>query len=165
MFSDWSTHNLGTPQFGPGLTDADIMDRGREGVSGNPDDAYAFRTPSLRNVEVNVAYMHNGVYTRIEDVIRHQADPEAALLGFSGQDILPTVVPSPYNAVQGQALASLNYADILLTLDPKVSTPRSLTDAQIREITDFLMTLTDPAIQRTNRHIPASVPSGRMGAL
>ena len=30
---------------------------------------YAFKTPSIRNIEKTAPYMHNGVYTRLEDVV------------------------------------------------------------------------------------------------
>jgi cytochrome c peroxidase len=53
---------------------------------------------------------------------------------------------------------------VLDRLDPRVSTPRSLTDDEFRELVDFVRNgLLDPRARPENlrRLIPARVPSGR----
>jgi cytochrome c peroxidase len=44
-------------------------DLGVFGMSGAPPHRHGFKTPSLRNVEVTPPYMHNGVFTTLEEVV------------------------------------------------------------------------------------------------
>ncbi|MGH7719938.1 MAG: cytochrome c peroxidase, partial [Gemmatimonadaceae bacterium] len=44
-------------------------DEGRYRVLGNPLHRHAFKTPSVRNVELTAPYMHNGVYRTLEEVV------------------------------------------------------------------------------------------------
>lgn len=45
-------------------------DRGLAEVTGDPADAYRFRTPPLRNVAVTAPYMHDGSLATLEAVVR-----------------------------------------------------------------------------------------------
>lgn len=65
---------------GPLFTDYDFKNNGldqrssdpaRAGVTGRPEDAGKFKTPSLRNVAVTAPYMHDGRFATLEDVIAH----------------------------------------------------------------------------------------------
>ncbi len=47
---------------------------GRINESDRFDDAYKFRTPSLRNVQHTAPYGHNGAYNTLEGIISHHAD-------------------------------------------------------------------------------------------
>ncbi|KXK04246.1 MAG: cytochrome-c peroxidase [Acidobacteria bacterium OLB17] len=61
LLSDQTFHNIGVrPQ---------MEDPGRFAVTGQEIDRSAFKTPSLRNVELRFPYMHNGRLRSIEDVI------------------------------------------------------------------------------------------------
>ena len=60
MFSDFETHVLAVPDNRK-LAESD------SGVS----KTYAFRTPSLRNLSVTAPYMHNGVFTSLQEVVNH----------------------------------------------------------------------------------------------
>ena len=62
--SDDRFHNLGIHFFG-----RELQDLGRFEVTGNPADSGAFRTPSLRNVERNGPYMHNGIFPTLEGIV------------------------------------------------------------------------------------------------
>ena len=65
LFSDMGFHAMGDPQIGPGKAERferHQRDTGRMKVSNNPADAYAFRTPSLRNVTLTGPYGHAGAY-------------------------------------------------------------------------------------------------------
>ena len=62
--SDDAFHNLGIHFFG-----RELEDLGRYGVTGNPADSGAFRTPSLRNVPRNGPYMHNGLFPNLEGIV------------------------------------------------------------------------------------------------
>lgn len=47
-----------------------INDLGRETVSGDPNDRYKFKVPSLRNVAYTAPYMHDGRFRTLESVLR-----------------------------------------------------------------------------------------------
>lgn len=63
--SDGAFHNLGLSFFNRKLEDL-----GRHGVTGVPDDAGRFLTPSLRHVSRTGPYMHNGVLPSLTGLIR-----------------------------------------------------------------------------------------------
>jgi cytochrome c peroxidase len=46
-------------------------DRGREAVTGKPEDRHRFVTPTLRNVALTYPYMHDGRFKTLEEVIEH----------------------------------------------------------------------------------------------
>ncbi len=46
-------------------------DAGVMAVTGSPEDAGKFKTPSLRNVELTAPYMHDGRFETLEEVIQH----------------------------------------------------------------------------------------------
>lgn len=63
--SDGLFHNLRLSSFGE-----PAEDRGRQRVSGRPEDTGAFRTPSLRRVAESPPYLHNGLIVDLEGVLR-----------------------------------------------------------------------------------------------
>jgi cytochrome c peroxidase len=58
MFSDYKLHVLGIP-------DNRKLPVSDDGV----EQTYAFRTPSLRNLEFTAPYMHNGIFSDLDDVL------------------------------------------------------------------------------------------------
>ena len=64
LFTDNAWHNLGVPQVGP-----KAVDNGRSDVTGNPAETGAFKTLMLRNVELTGPYMHDGVFTTLDQVV------------------------------------------------------------------------------------------------
>jgi cytochrome c peroxidase len=50
---------------------ASVTDSGRAAVTGKTGDAGKFAVPSLRNVAITAPYMHDGRFTRLEQVIEH----------------------------------------------------------------------------------------------
>src|SRR6202008_4548576 len=44
-------------------------DPGRSAITKYKEQLHAFKTPTIRNVELTAPYMHNGVYDRLEQVI------------------------------------------------------------------------------------------------
>jgi cytochrome c peroxidase len=134
MFSDFRFHVLGVPQEGDGKDLLPGDDTGREEHTLNPSDRYAFRTPTLRNVELTAPYMHDGAFSTLEDVVR-----------FYDQGALPR------HPAVGDAL-----------IDPFVRDPLGLTNQEVSALVAFLKALTDPgsALDPTLLAVPASVPSG-----
>jgi len=47
-----------------------VSDIGRYEVTGNPDDRWRYRTPTLRNVELTAPYMHDGSLATLYDVLQ-----------------------------------------------------------------------------------------------
>ena len=62
LFTDFSFHNTGLA--------LDVSDRGRFLVTQAAKDIGAFKTPSLREVELTGPYMHNGSLRTLLDVVR-----------------------------------------------------------------------------------------------
>jgi cytochrome c peroxidase len=86
LLSDQKFHAIGLPPFGPGRTrrfDPMVRDVGRMGESDALEDAYRFRTPMLRNVELTGPYGHNGAYPTLEGIVRHHLDPDVMLAKWS----------------------------------------------------------------------------------
>ena len=48
---------------------SEAFDHGRALVGGRPEERFAFRTPSLRNVSITAPYMHDGVHVDFERVL------------------------------------------------------------------------------------------------
>lgn len=70
--------NCGTCHGGPALAEHNFHnigvrpitdDPGRFAVTGDPGDRGRFKTPGLRNVELRRAYMHNGRFASLADVV------------------------------------------------------------------------------------------------
>jgi cytochrome c peroxidase len=78
--SDFSFHNIGIPQIGPGKINGD--DFGRLEQDPRDDFKYAFKVPGLRNVSLTAPYMHNGSFKTIAQVIEHYDDIEASLESY-----------------------------------------------------------------------------------
>lgn len=147
LLTDQSYHTLGVPQVGPGKAPGDPDDLGRFLVTGDDADLYAFRTPPLRNVTLTGPWMHDGVYSDLETVIRQHLDPIGTCEAYERGELggLPTAV-----AVD----AALD------SIDPAVDTLEPLSDEQIADLIAFLGALTDPAASDLDYLVPDSVPSG-----
>ena len=64
LFTDNAWHSLGVPQVGP-----KAVDNGRADVTKNPADTATFKTPMLRNIDQTGPYMHDGVFSTLEQVV------------------------------------------------------------------------------------------------
>jgi cytochrome c peroxidase len=64
----------------------DLNDSGRAAISGHPEDAGAFKVPSLRNVAVTAPYMHNGMFATLREVIEYYNDPDRTVKGGLHRD-------------------------------------------------------------------------------
>ena len=158
--TDHSYHAIGMPQIGPGKGDgaAGHEDFGRERVTGQAEDRYAFRTPSLRNVTLTAPYGHAGSYATLEDVILHHVDPEGALASFDRDQLRmprrPDLDASDFRAFDDPVVR----ASVLLACDPDL--PHGLDKAVVGDLVAFLRALTDPRMRKLEDTIPETVPSG-----
>lgn len=161
MFTDFRTHDIGVPQLVPAVTNntfdgaAANEDYGRAEVTGADADRYAFRTPSLRNVAVEAAYMHDGAFTSLEAAIRHHLNVVASLCTYNPlAQGLPLDLQGPIGPTN----------PILAHLDKRMTTSTALSDTQFQDLVAFVRDgLLDPRATPDNlrRLVPASVPSGR----
>lgn len=62
LFTDESFHNNGIARF---------TDKGRNHVTLQDSDLYKFKTPTLRNIEKTMPYMHDGRFNTLEEVMAH----------------------------------------------------------------------------------------------
>ena len=140
MFTDEDFHNVGFVQVGPGTTsgplgDADI---GRARLTGERLDRYAFRTPTLLNVEVTGPWGHNGAYESLYDAVWTHMDPVSAYHEFDFTSIPFT--PRPANA-------RFNTEDVLEQMQrfPDYEFI-DMDEEEIQDIVAFLYALTDPCV-------------------
>lgn len=142
LMTDQKFHALGLPAFGPGRTrrfDPYARDVGRMSESDRLEDAYAFRTPMLRNVALTAPYGHNGAYPTLEGIVRHHLDPKTARASWRPEDAkLPDV---PWLARADFLLQSDRFEMARQAQAIRV-TPVSLTDQEVNDIVSFLNALT-----------------------
>lgn len=65
LFSSYGFANNGLP------VDSTLDDHGRYGVTKNPEDSLLFKTPSLRNLSYTFPYMHDGRFSKLNEVLNH----------------------------------------------------------------------------------------------
>ena len=114
FMTDHRFHAMAVPQIGPGKAAAfedHHRDEGRYRVTGRPEDLYAFRTPSLRNVALTAPYGHAGSHRDLAAFVASHADPVAGLATYDpSQAILPEFNTDDFSVMndpkQVSALAS-----------------------------------------------------------
>lgn len=156
LLSDQGFHAMGAPQIGPGKAarfERHQRDDGRLRVTGRAEDAYAFRTPMLRNVVQTGPWGHAGAHSDLAAFLRHHADPRAE-------------APRPRPVLTELAEIAPDWA-ILETpaawaaIKAAVSAPSvTLREAEITALIAFLGALTDPRSLEGRLGIPDAVPSG-----
>ena len=98
-------------------------------------------------------YFHDGAYTRLEDVIGHHADVQAAALAYDPS--AAGVPPDLYSSLQPVDLERQ-----WKTVDPILQKPLPLSEADIADLAAFLESLTDPTATDLAAFLPEQVPSG-----
>ncbi|MEM1129000.1 MAG: cytochrome c peroxidase [Pseudomonadota bacterium] len=193
LLTDHDFHAIAVPQIGPGKGHgfdkgywqtsghmAYLEDEGRYQVTGDRDDIFAFRTPSLRNVAQSGPWGHSGAFQDLEDMVRHHLDATASLANFDA-----TLVPLPqlHSVSEQVGPASATGYDLLSAerkgdfdmrdawVQASVSTrsriaeandlaPVQLSETEIKQIMAFLEALTDPEALERGSTVPKQVPSG-----
>lgn len=148
--SDHRFHNTALAQLGPGEGQGPggIWDFGREGVTGDPAERFAFRTPGLRNVELTAPYGHAGQFATLRGMVDHYSRSDEKLPAYDPGNLDPTL----------RFTARMD-ATILATRDPRLD-GLELSDEQIDLLVAFLHALTDERSRALDGVAPASVPSG-----
>lgn len=155
LLTDQGFHAMGAPQLGPGKTErfeTSQRDIGRMRVTNHAEDAYAFRTPSLRNVTATGPYGHAGGHTDLRGFIADHADPVAGLARYQPQAILPAFEPA-----RDDWAISRDWSEITAAVT-RPGTPLAADD--LTAILAFLDSLTDPQAIAGRLGIPETVPSG-----
>ena len=179
MFSDFQVHVAGIPQVAPasfGLKSGgnpqnpnDFQgnsefsgpnkdeDFGREELTGDPNDRYAFRTAPLRNLAVQPSFFHNGAFTNLSDALNYHLNTLALAPAYnpvtSGLAPDLTSRTGPINAV-------LNRLDSRIASMGNVN----LSAQEFNDLYSFISVgLLDLRAIPSNlsRLIPKSLPSGR----
>ena len=156
--TDHKFHAMAVPQFGPGKAarfESHARDTGRMLVTGRAEDAYGFRTPSLRNVTATGPWGHDGAYGDLASLLRAHADPAAALVGYDrDQAVLP---PLP-GALDWVALDDPAETAAITAAVSTAAAP--LTEPEIVALLAFLQALSDPVALQGRLGIPEALPSG-----
>ncbi len=156
--TDHDFHALAVPQIGPGKAarfETHNRDEGRIRVTGKSQDAFAFRTPSLRNVSLTAPYGHSGAFTTLEGVVQHHMSPEQSLNGYDTTEaILPNLDGAEDWNIQQNAQER---AALIAAVDVP---PISLSSDEVADIVAFLRALTDEDAAAGRLGVPESVPSG-----
>ncbi len=160
LFSDQKFHALALPHFGPGRTrlfDPYVRDVGHMGESDRLEDAYRFRTPQLRNVELSGPYGHNGAYATLEGIVRHHLDPLGGWNSWKPEQANLPAVPW---------LASVDFVAFedqreRQRLKSKIDIqPIDLDDIEVDALVAFLKSLTGTDSVKGRLGKPDTVPSG-----
>lgn len=157
--TDHDFYAIGMPQVGPGFGDGPSghEDFGREGFTGDPEDRYRFRTPSLRNVALTGPWGHDGAFNSLEAVVEHHLNPRRSLRKYDPSQIVMPLRPD------------LDALDLVAFSDPDVTA--AIADAiEIRKtrlsrrdfdaLIEFLHALTDRSAMDLRDGVPTRVPSG-----
>ncbi|MEM8581429.1 MAG: cytochrome c peroxidase [Pseudomonadota bacterium] len=193
LLTDNQFHAIAVPQIGPGKGHGGDMtylaetglaarmeDEGRYRVTGNPEDLFAFRTPSLRNVALTGPWGHSGAFRSLEDMVRHHLNPLESLAAFDTSDVaLPPIEHLQRLGARGSLLRfvplemerrpAFEQRDTWVMASPQLRqriagsndlSPIELTDREISSLVAFLHALTDPTAIDRSHMIPRNVASG-----
>lgn len=156
--TDHEFHAIAMPQIGPGKAarfERHNRDTGRMRVTGAAADAYAFRTPSLRNVAQTAPYGHAGAYATLEGVVRHHLSPVAALRRYDPADAR---LPGAPFETDFRIIATPDEVDAIAAANTLA--PLDLSDAEVADLIAFLNALSDQTALSGRMGIPETVPSG-----
>lgn len=155
--TDHAFHAVAMPQIGPGKAagfETHSRDTGRMRVTGKTEDAFKFRTPSLRNLSVTGPYGHAGTYGSLVDVVRHHTDPVAHLAAYD----IENARLLPLNHAQDRAIVDSPEEQAAIAKANELR-PNVLNDVEIAQIMAFLISLEDRPSQAGHLGVPKSVPS------
>lgn len=170
--TDFGFHNIAAPQVGTGRgASADVgLDLGRGAITNRPEDNFKFRTPSLRNIEIEAPYFHNGAYANLRDAVEHHINPLKSWLTYENDQIEPELSEANFatgdftTIVEGSPLLFQKQSkfQVFQTLSKKelFEGRKSLTKQDVDDIMAFLSALTDPNSLNQLDLVPDSLPSG-----
>jgi len=146
FFTDEEFHVMAVPQVGHGkgngITNDD--DFGRENVDSNSSYKYAFRTPTLLNIEMTGPWGHAGAYTSLRAMVKHMLNPDDSVENYDVLQLNSDVKIMNMMSNTKNALTQLkSNRQTGLSIHQNVS----FTDTQIDDLVTFLESLTDPCLK------------------
>lgn len=145
QFSDFGLIALGVPRNralpinrNPKYHDLGACGPERTDLKGQDEYCGIFRTPSLRNVATRKTFFHNGIYHKLDDVVRFYVERDT-----NPEKFYPV---SKTGAVQKFDDLPQKYWDNINTeppFDRKKGDKPALDEAEIKDVVAFLGTLTD----------------------
>lgn len=154
LLTDQEIYNYAAPPMTRGPDPLDNMDLGAaHRAHAGPDEAFAFRTPPLRNVAITPPYLHNGVYDTLEDTIRHKIDPVESMWDYDGDHLGPAFRLRLHTSEE-------SLSRVEETVSPKAFIVPELTDDEIDYLVAFLESLTSPSARDLEHLQLESTPSG-----
>ena len=156
--TDQEFHSIAMPQIGPGKGDgaSGLEDFGRFKVTGQVEDLFAFRTPSLRNVAVTGPWGHAGGYSDLRQVVVHHLETAESLRSYAFDARLALDADQSETDYQVMASPAL-VEDLIESCD---SPQLELSEDEVDRLMDFLFALTDMQAVMDRSEIPFRVPSG-----
>lgn len=147
FFSDEKFHNIAMPQIGNGKGDGDdgSKDFGRFRETKLENDKFAFRTPTLLNVEVTGPFTHTGAYTSLEGVIKHHLNPAKAVSDYDYSQLQQTGIAN-LDKMQSNTQEALDKLQADRIAGLKRIEDIDLTDQQVSQLVDFMQALTDDCV-------------------
>ena len=158
FFTDENNYVLAVPQIGRGKGDANSPtdtndDWGRAHVTGIDTDKYAYRVPTLLNVEVTGPYGHSGVYDTLEAIIRHHLNVAQSVTAFNTAiddgslgTRLQTAYGPPIDLTRAKNHTGFALDRLQAQRAAKLETINdvALSSAQVADLVEFMKALTDP---------------------
>jgi cytochrome c peroxidase len=141
LFTDFSYDNLGVPRNTkiPSNTDAAFHDLGLCGPKrglvkvGDQKLCGAFRVPTLRNVALKQAFMHNGKFDNLRDAVRFYFTRDTDPVAWYSQE--------KFNDLPEKYKKNVNQEEV--PYNRKAGEAPAANDAEVDDLVDFLQTLTD----------------------
>jgi cytochrome c peroxidase len=145
QFTDFGYSAIGAPRNAkiPANADGSYYDLGlcgplRTDLKDRSEYCGLFRAPTLRNVARRSVFLHNGVFNRLEDVVRFYAERDTA-----PQKWYPRAADGSVLKFDDLPAKYQTNVDREVPFDRHEGGRPSLSDADVRDIVAFLNTLTD----------------------
>ena len=161
FMTDQKFHAIGVPQIGPGKGDNvdGRDDYGREQVTGNSEDRYKFRTPTLRQVVQTGPWGHDGAFDSLKGMVRHHLNAIESLNHYDKSQVkMPS--RSDLDAIDFIAYDDTKRRDAIAQAIDSELNNIDLTEEEIDYLMDFLNALTDNNCIDLRHNVPKSLPSG-----
>jgi len=158
--TDQKYHAIAMPQIGPGKGDGSDGhdDFGRERVTGEINDRYKFRTPTLRQVAFTGPWGHSGAYNSLEAVVRHHLNPVDSLNNY---DPTQALLVSRDDLDQLDFIAHNDLGRREALANASTLEPIELTDSELSDLLEFLtIAFTDTSCIDLRIDVPKHLPSG-----
>ena len=117
---------------------------------------YAFRTPSLVNVELTAPYGHSGAFETLPEIVRHHLNPTESVAHFDPTKLPASIDISYWKVNSMKALSELAWARAYGWTPLK---DLVLSAGQVSDLVAFLQSLTDDCA-RKRECLEPWIPSG-----